>query len=48
MEAGSSEKEKLFKYRFNLGITLRRVGILEESIIELKRASEELPNRAIC
>ena len=43
VESGSSEKEKVFKYRFNLGVTLRRIGSLEESIAELKRATEELP-----
>lgn len=47
-EAGTSEKDKVFKYRFNLGITLRRVGVLDDSITELKRATEEMPQKAIC
>ena len=47
-DSGASEKDKLFKYRFNLGVTLRRVGILGESITELKRASDEMPLKALC
>jgi len=36
----TSEIKKVYNIRYNLGITLRRVGRLDESIEELKKAVE--------
>lgn len=47
-DIGTTDKERIYRYRFNLGVALRRVGELELSVIELKRATEELPQKAAC
>lgn len=40
-----SNGTELFKYRFNLGVTLRRLGELERSIDELRSACEVTQNK---
>lgn len=37
---------KLGRYRFNLGVTYRRIGKLEKSIEQLKRANEMQSKKA--
>jgi tetratricopeptide (TPR) repeat protein len=37
---------EMYRNRFNLGITLRRLGRIEDSIDELKKACDLQPNKA--
>jgi Flp pilus assembly protein TadD len=46
IEKSSGNQMEMYKNRFNLGITLRRLGRLDDSIDELKKACDLQPNKA--
>jgi tetratricopeptide (TPR) repeat protein len=46
VEKSSGQPMEMYKIRFNLGITLRRLGRIDDSIEELRKASDLQPNKA--